>query len=76
MIKAVFEKLPKETGGGYARWDDGVLSVFVDENDNKVRQRLTAIHEVLDAYLTGRVAHPKIEKISLDVADCLNQLNL
>ena len=76
MIKAQFENLPKATGGGYARWDDDILSVFVDSNDNKPRQRLTAIHEVIDAYLHRRVAHSKIEKISIEIADCLNQLNL
>ena len=53
MIKAQFENLPKGTGGGYARWDDDVLSVFVDSKGNPYRQKLTALHEVLEAHLKG-----------------------
>jgi len=76
MIKAQFENLPKATGGGYARWDDDVLSVFIDSKDNPYRQKLTALHEVLEAHLRGRVAHKRIDRICSDQIEALNQLNL
>jgi uncharacterized protein YfaQ (DUF2300 family) len=76
MIKAVFEDMPEGCGGGYARWDGDSLNVFIDSKDNKAKQRLTAIHEVLHAHLCGEVNHSRVEKISLQIADALEQLGL
>jgi uncharacterized protein YfaQ (DUF2300 family) len=76
MIKAQYEKLPKETGGGYARWDDDTLSVFVDESLNREQKRLTVLHEVLEAHLKGRIAHKRIDKVCIDQIEALIQLGL
>lgn len=76
MIKAVFEDMPKETGGGYARWEGDDLCIFIDRNAHPIKQKLTAIHEVMHAHLCGEVRHSRMEKISVQIADCLSQLGL
>ena len=76
MIVAKYEKQPKNTGGGYARWEDKDLLVFVSPNGNRTQRRLTAIHEVLDAHLNGRIAHKRIDPLAIAIVDCLIQLNL
>lgn len=76
MIKAVYEKQPKNTGGGYARWEDGDLLVFISPKGNKQQKRMTAIHEVLHAHLNKRIAHKRIDPLCADILDCLQQLNL
>ncbi len=76
MIKAKFEEMPKSTGGGYARWEGDSLLIFIDRKANPHKQRLTAIHEVLHAHLCGEVRHSRMEKVSILIADCLEQLGL
>jgi uncharacterized protein YfaQ (DUF2300 family) len=76
MIKAVYEKQPKNTGGGYARWEGNDLFIFVSSKGNKQQKRMTAIHEVLHAHLSGRVAHKRIDPLCADILDVLLQLEL
>ena len=76
MIKACFEEMPAGTGGGYARWEGDGLLVFIDNKAPKEKQRLTAIHEVLHAHLCGEVRHSRVEKIAIQIVDCLEQLGL
>ena len=76
MIKASFEDMPKGCGGGYARWEGDGLSVFIDKKATPEKQRLTAIHEVLHAHLCGEVRHSRMEKVAIQIADCLEQLKL
>ena len=74
MITAKFERIPSKCGGGYARWEDDGLCVFVNRRDNPERQRLTTIHEVLDAYLGGEVSHKRLDKIGISIIEALTQL--
>ncbi len=74
MITAKFETMPETTGGGYARWEDDGLCVFIDQRDNPEKQRLTTIHEVLDAYLGGEVSHKRLDKIGISIIEALTQL--
>ncbi len=74
MIKAQFENMPKTTGGGYACWVNDCLEVFIDIKDSHRKQRLTAVHEVLNAHIAGRVKHSRYDKMAIDIIDCLSQL--
>lgn len=76
MIKAQFEDMPKKTGGGYAYWEGDCLNVFVDPKNNKQKERITAIHEVLNAHIVGHVKHSRFDKMAIDIEDCLQQLGL
>ena len=76
MIKAVFEKQPKATGGGYGHWEGDTLCIFINPKDTPQKQLLTALHEVLDGHLNGQVKHSRLDAIAIDQIDCLQQLKL
>ena len=76
MIKAVFEKQPKATGGGYGKWEGDTLFIFIDPKDSPERQRLTVLHEVLEGHLSGQVRHGRLDTICIDMIDALQQLKL
>ena len=67
------EGLRRSIGGpGY-----GVIEekcVYVDKDLSAGDKRLVVIHEVLDIWLHGRVKHSNIDKIAIDVIDCLQQI--
>ena len=48
--------------------------VYVDKDLPGGEKRLVVIHEVLDIWLHGRVRHSNIDKIAIDVIDCLQQI--
>jgi hypothetical protein len=77
MIKAIHEKMPKGTGGGYGRReDDGSITICVSPSEPPQRQRLIAIHEVLEMHLGHRICHNKLDTVAIDILDTLIQLGL
>ena len=48
--------------------------VYVDKDLPEGDKRLVVIHEVLDIWLHGRVKHSKMDKIAIDIIDCLQQI--
>ena len=58
--------------GGYGVPEDN--EIYIDENLPLAKQPLTIIHEVVESHLLGRARHPLVDKIAIDIIDCLLQL--
>ena len=82
MIKATYSDFSQDVyqdiiageriKGGYGVPEDN--EIYIDLNLPIEKQPLTIIHEALNIHLKGKVRHPLIDAIGIDVIDCLQQL--